>query len=252
MVKRRTSRAALSGMACAVAFLIASGVQAAEPKGKGKGKAAAKAPEAPAAEPGKKLMEEKPFAFEPRDRRDPFSFLKKVDVPIDPGVRPDGTSPPPPVIDPLVIQQKKAEAEAHYATAEKAFLDIGKEGKPLEVMAKCDLGLKIFTDLPALSTVRDLQEIRERLVDMRKAAERMKTRHEAEKRFREVHLKVTGVVARERRSTAIVNGRTVFKGDVLAAADNYSVVIEDIQVDRVVFLTPEGFKTMQSLSEIAK
>lgn len=248
LTDRVVVRMLIAALACAVIFNTTQKAGAAEPKKP----AAAPAPVEAPAEPGKKLVEEKPFVFEPRDRRDPFTFLKKVDVPVEPTVRPGDGSAPVITVDVLVIQQKKAEADAHYAAAEKAFLDIGKDGKAQEVIAKCDAGLKIFADLPNLNAVRELQEIRERLTDMRKAGDRVKVRHESEKRFREVHVRLTGVVARDRRSTAIVNGQPVFKGDVLAAAENYNVVVDDINADRVVFVTPEGFKTMVTLSEMAK
>ena len=190
----------------------------------------------------KRASDEKAWVFEPRGRRDPFTFAFKPAIASD--VSTTTTTDPnrPPQLDPALIRQKKAEAEARYMEAENLFMEIGKEGRAMEALAKCDEGLKVFTDTPNYGAIQEWQPVRARLENLRKASERMKQRHDAEKKFREVNIRLTGVVARDRHSQAIVNGKPVGKGDIVSASDNYDVSVDDINPDQVVFVTPDGFK----------
>ena len=194
-----------------------------------------------------KTVEDKPFVFEPRNRRDPFAFIKQVALPAEPPPLGDTTNPGEAissVIDMEKIRQILAQAEVEYKEAESAFLDIAKDGKAQEVVSKCDKGLKLFADIPNPAAVPQLLGIREKLSDLRKAGDRIKQRQEADKRFRDVRLRLTGVVARDRGSRAIINGKILGKGEVLTAGENYNVVIEDIRSDRVVVISPEGYKML--------
>jgi hypothetical protein len=199
----------------------------------------------------KRPSDEKPFVFESRGRRDPFTFaIKPTIIEATPNTQPGEVVGPN--LDPALIRQKKAEAEQKYVEAENIFMDIGKEGRAMEAIAKCDEGLKVFTDTPNYGAIAEWQPVRARLENLRKASERMKQRHDAEKKFREVNIRLTGVVARERKSQAIVNGKTVGKGDIVAASDNYDVSVDDIHPDQVVFVTPDGFKVKLTWTEMSK
>jgi len=200
----------------------------------------------------KKPSDEKPWVFESRGRRDPFTFAIKPTIVPDaiPGTTPGEIQI---VLDPALIRQKKAEAEAKYAEAENIFMDIGKEGRSMEAIAKCDEGLKVLSDANTnYGSIPEWQPVRAHLENLRKASERMKQRQDAEKKFREVNIRLTGVVARERKSQAIVNGKTVSKGDIVAASDNYDVSVDDIHPDQVVFVTPDGFKVKLTWTEMSK
>lgn len=200
----------------------------------------------------KKPSDEKPWVFESRGRRDPFTFaLKPVIQDTIPGSQPGGDATKP-NLDIAVINQKRAEAEALYAEAENLFMNISSESRAMDAIAKCDAGLKVFSDTPNYGAIPEWQPVRARLENLRKASERVKQRHEAEKKFREVNIRLTGVVARERRSQAIVNGKTVGKGDIVAASDNYDVSVDEIQPDQVVFVTPDGFKVKLTWTEMSK
>lgn len=215
-----------------------------------------KAPAAPAgAEPEKKpdtelpaALEGKPFKFEMGTRRDPFVYISEVpDIsgPVTPG--PQG-GPAIGPIDKKIIEQVKAEAEAHYAEAYRAFQEFSKEGKAQEAINKCDEGLKLFAPFSYAGSVDEWREIRENLFDLRKAADKVRQRQEAKKKFDELNIRLTGIVSRERNSQAIVNSKTVRKGDVVAASDAYDVVVDEIRNDQVVFVF-QGFKMALNLSE---
>ena len=89
------------------------------------------------------------------------------------------------------------------------------------------------------------------LIRMRKAAERIKQRQDAERDFNQMNIKLTGVVAREKNSQAIVNAKVVTKGDVVPSSnEGVDVVVADILPQQVVFVF-RGYKMMLTLSEIS-
>jgi len=194
------------------------------------------------------------FVYDSRGRRDPFSFSLKPNIKDDPVPGSlDKTDPTQkPDIDPKLILQKQQEAEGFYAKAEAAFLEVGLDGHPVEVLTICDSGMKVFADTPNAGAIPEWQSVRGRLDMLRKAAERMKQRQDSRKKFEETNIRLTGIVARDRGSRAIVNGERVGKGDIVSAGDSYVVSIDDIQPDQVILVTPDGFKVKLTWSEIAK
>lgn len=209
------------------------------------------APDAEAKKPDGELpatMEAKPFRFDMGGRRDPFVFISEIPVIQDPTLTQTGDGVKLAPLDQKIIEQIKAEAEAHYAEAERAFQEFSKEGKAQEAINKCDEGLKAFAQYPNAGAQEAWRDIRERLFDLRKAAERVRQRQEAKKKFDELNIRLTGIVARERNSQAIINSRTVRKGDVVAASEAYDVVVDEIRNDQVVFVF-QGFKMALNLSE---
>lgn len=228
---------ALCALVCA--GLLAAAVHAGEP---------VPPPPAPApqAEPEKKPQPvEEAFRFDKGERRDPFTFAKGAAIRPGPGPDPE---PGPPPINPAEIQAKKAEAEQHYAAAEEDMLD----SKSVEAVQKCDKGLEVFKDIPNIATYKELQDIRERLFRLRKAAERIRTRQEAERDFGALAIRVTGVVARERNSHAIVNAKVVSKGELVPTTqDGPDIVVDEILPQQVVFLF-RGFRMMLTVSESSR
>jgi hypothetical protein len=207
-------------------------------------------PEAKAAREARELQQ-RPFKFEMGERRDPFVFIAKAPVQ---QIENPGTTPGTPGTEPGInlsnetIAKVKAEAEAFYAEAERAFLEFSREGKAVEAIAKCDEGLNLFTQYQKASTVPQWQEIREKLFDLRKAADRIRQRQDAKRKFEELNIRLTGIVAKEKNSQAIVNSRTVRKGDVVAAGESSDVVVDEIRPDQVVFVF-QGFKMALNLSD---
>jgi hypothetical protein len=196
-------------------------------------------------------IDEQPFKFEMGERRDPFVFISKVPIIKSPPV---GGVPGENVrvdIDPETVKRVKAEAEAFYGNAEKAFMEFSREGKAQEAIGLCDEGLKIFAQYPEAPSVPGWTEIREKLMDLRKAAERVKMRQDAKKKFEDLNIRLTGIVKREKNSQAIINSRAVRKGDVVAASDDYDVVVDEIRVDQVVFVF-QGFKMALNLADSPK
>ncbi|HYG74082.1 MAG TPA: hypothetical protein VEK08_03675 [Planctomycetota bacterium] len=207
----------------------------------------------PAAQPDKKNDK---WIFDPRGRRDPFTFSITPKIGDDSGSTTPGvdkpTEPGKVDIDPKLIIAKQKEAENLYNEAEIGFLEVGQEGHAIEVIAKCDAGMKVFADTPNAGTVPEWQPVRNRLEALRKAAERMKMRQDSRKKFDESNMRLTGIVARDRGSRAIVNGERVGKGDLVTSGENYVVSVDDIQQDQVILVTPESFKVKLTWSEIAK
>ncbi|HEY3319641.1 MAG TPA: hypothetical protein VGP72_04105 [Planctomycetota bacterium] len=200
----------------------------------------------------KSVAEEKPWKFESNNRRDPFSFRnppteieKTAEVPGTPGV-PVGPKGP----SPEDIAKKREQAEKLYAVAEAAFLEISREPqRVVEALGKCDEGLKVFADEPTAGSVPEWQAVRGKLESLRKAADILKRRQDAEKKFRDSNLRLTGVVAREKRSQIIVNGKALGRGGVLKVADNYEVSVDEIRPESVIFMTPEGFKMQLEMTK---
>jgi hypothetical protein len=224
--------------------------------------AAARAGEPAAAPPPPAPVEagaepdEPPFQFEANERRDPFTFTKTVqpvvsvatanlDNPGDSGGRRGN------VMKKEEIEAKKKEAEGYYNEAELVMM----EGDALQALARTDKGLEVFKEIPNMGapSYEPLQEVRERLFRIRKAAERMRQRQDAQREFERLNLRVTGVVAREKHSQAIVNKDLVNKGDMVATVgdSNDVVVVDEILPERVIFLF-RGFRIALDISDYIK
>ncbi|MCY3020544.1 MAG: hypothetical protein NTW87_16100 [Planctomycetota bacterium] len=123
------------------------------------------------------------------------------------------------------------------------------------MLAQCDAGLAVFRDIPdiakhrGIAEVQELLNVREKLLDLRRAADRLWQRQEAERQFRELDLRVSGVIASGRHALAIVNGRTATRGAVVATSDNQMVTVDEIRPDHVVFVW-RGFKIAVALPDV--
>jgi len=213
---------------------------------------APKAPEA-APEPDKKSVVEDNYLVVPGDRRDPFTYTKVVPklAQENPNSAIANNNTNEPTIDqrldPAQIAAKKAEAMSFYNQAEGALMDMNA----VDAMNKCDAGLLVFKDLQ-MNYYKELQDVRDVLLRLRKASERVKQRQDAERDFNLMNIHLTGVVARERNSEAIVNAKIVGKGDVVPSnTEGVDVVVADIQPQQVVFIF-RGYKMMLTLSEIGR
>jgi len=123
------------------------------------------------------------------------------------------------------------------------------DGNVLSTIHNCDKGIDVFKKTTDIGTYRELLEIRERLTDLRRAGERLKSREDAEAEFERIGVRLTGVVAREKHSQAIVNGKTVSKGDIVSANnESVDIVVDDIRPDQVIFLF-RGYRVTQELGK---
>jgi len=181
-------------------------------------------------------LEEKKWKFEPGNRRDPFVFIPKVDV-----VQKD---------DPPEMKNVVAPA-TYYAEAMSAFLEQNRDEKLRETLAKCEAGLQGLADDPNTAGDPRAQDLRERLIDLRKAAQRVIRRKEVEQKFKSIPLRLTGIVRRDHGSQAIVNSRLAKKGDVVAAADDSVVVLEEIRADEIIVVF-EGYRMLLNLADSSK
>jgi len=240
-----------SGMAAALALGIALGCVSARA---GEPAPVAAVDPAKTADADAVLAAEEPaFNFDPQDRRDPFTFTKvvaptaKVSSGNEPGATSDGG--PKKVMRADEVEAKRREAETFYLKGERNLM----ETESAKAVADCDRGLEVFKEIPNIGDYRDLQDVRERLFRLRKASDRMRLRQDAEREFLRLNIKVTGIVARERNSQAIINASIVNKGDLVATVgdSNDVVVIENILPDQIVFLF-RGYRIAQTFSEYAK
>jgi hypothetical protein len=192
---------------------------------------------------------EETFNFVPGDRRDPFTFTKvvpKLATPTSSSTNPDEDQTQK-RMDAAQIAAKKSEALNYYSMAESALMDMNAA----ESMARCDRGLEVFKDVQ-MNLYKELQEVRDVLLRLRKAAERIRQRQDAERDFSQMNLHLTGVVARDKNSQAIINAKVVTKGDVVpSSTEGVDIVVADILPQQVVFIY-RGYKMMLTLSEIGR
>lgn len=181
---------------------------------------------------------EKPWKFEFGGRRDPFNFGAIVNPHVI------ACEFPPKVKDPIP-------PATYFAEATSAFLERNRDEKLSEALAKCDASLKALAEDPNTLGDPRAQDLREQLIDLRKAAQGVAQRKNAERKFNTIPLRLTGIVRRDSGSQAIVNSRTVRKGDVVADANDSIVYVEEIRADGVVVVF-EGYRMLLNLSEAAK
>jgi hypothetical protein len=147
------------------------------------------------------------------ERRDPFTFAPRVL---------NEPPPPPPVPSPLVqdLSRQVMEAESGLLALE-----------PRKALATCDAALKA-----ARETVAENTENAQRLACIRKAAEQMLRRQQAEAAFAALEIRISGAVCHGKKSVAIINGNRVSQGDVVAVSEAESLVAEEIGADRITFV----------------
>ncbi|MCW8133638.1 MAG: hypothetical protein KIS92_25055 [Planctomycetota bacterium] len=202
-------------------------------------KAGEKPPDKPAeAPPVSTFADEPPFVYDDGGRRDPFTFTKPI-------IAPTETAPGPDQIAPSTLIVLKEQAERNYLLAEQLMM----AGNPREAITACDKGLEGFREIKNIEEVPDLQDMRERLFRLRKAADRLRSRADAEQAFKNLNLRVSGVVARDRDSRAIVNNKVVGKGDLILASDNSEgAIVDDIVPGRVV-VRFRGYKMVLDVAQ---
>lgn len=171
------------------------------------------------------------FVFEVSGRRDPFSFTREI--PQIQSVSPGGEVATETKIDPAKIAQKRFEALTQYSLAENLFT----EDNFIDALRHCDTGLEVFKDIP-MRDYRELQEIRDSLIRLRKASERLKQRGDVEREFSLMNVKLTGVVSRAKNSEAIVNQKIVRRGDFIPTPEQ-NVIVTEILPEHVVFTYKE-------------
>lgn len=216
-----------------VALLVGGWVRAEE-------KPAEKPPEKPAdTPPANAFADEPPFVYDDGGRRDPFTFTKPIIT------KNESVPGQPDQISPNTVVILKEQAERSYNTAEQLMM----AGNAREAITACDKGLEAFREFKNIEEVPDLQEMRERLFRLRKAADRLRTRSDAEQAFKNLNLRVSGVVARDRDSRAIVNNKVVGKGDLILASDNSEgAIVDDIVPGRVI-VRFRGYKMVLDVAQ---
>ena len=229
-------------------LLVASGPVAAVAAGEAP--PAGAPPVAPEASNEKPAQVEETFNFVPGDRRDPFTFTKvipKLATPTNSTNNPLEEDQTQKRMDAAQIAAKKSEALNYYSMAEAALMDMNAT----ESMARCDRGLEVFKDVQ-MNLYKELQEVRDVLLRLRKAAERIRQRQDAERDFSQMNIQLTGVVARDKNSQAIINAKVVTKGDVVpTSTEGGDIVVSDILPQQVVFIY-RGYKMTKTLSEIGR
>ena len=194
--------------------------------------------------------EKKPdeYVLGPADRRDPFSFTKalpEAPKPLDRTNRQEDDDKAL-KIDAQQIQARKVKALEHYQLAEAALMNMNAT----ESVLQCDNGLNVFKDLK-MNFYKELQDVRDQLLRLRKAADRIHQRQDAERDFTTMNLRLTGVVAREKNSQAIVNAQVVTKGSIVSSSSSQEgaeVVVADILPQQVIFVF-RGYRIKLDMSE---
>ncbi|HYF50650.1 MAG TPA: hypothetical protein VEJ63_14655 [Planctomycetota bacterium] len=165
--------------------------------------------------------EEDEFTFDPRKRRDPFTFTQLEQV-----TRPN----PGPVI------QEKLQHVLHKA--EQAFME-GRYGEAASLSRSALAGA-------ATQLTQDSSEVCARLMRLETAAVRMEGRASAEREFKRAGVRVSGVVVRDGKTLAIVNSRIVARGELLPLGSD-DAIVEEVHADHIV-LSFRGYRMTATLS----
>ena len=123
-------------------------------------------------------------------------------------------------------QDKSEDLEGIYEEAAQAFM----ENDPLEAVRVCSKGLGSF---PKEDQKTDDSPVYLKLIRLRLAADRLATRERAERSFRDLSLRLSGVIVQSNSPRAIIEDQIVGVGNVLAAKDE-TVVVDKILPGRVV------------------
>jgi hypothetical protein len=166
--------------------------------------------------------EEEKFVF-PTDRplRDPFTFAMLQDQ--EPGPHPFPRPHPVPPDTARSLDDLANRAESALADRE---ID--------KALTHCADGFAILRelrvdDLPALIAVS-----RERLMRIHTAAARIRQRAKVEELFSKQTITVSGIVAGDRKSHALINGSLAAAGQVVQTKEGDAVVVESIRHNEVL------------------
>lgn len=171
------------------------------------------------------------FVVKDKNRRDPFTFSLRSNIPTD---------PEPPKTQPDTIRNARS-ANMLFSEAEDAAL----ERHVNLCLEKCDAALSLLKQVPANET--EMLATRQKLELLRKAADSMRQREEASAAFHKLNVAVAGVIARPRKAQAIINGVLVREGAVLNTPQNELLVVESISSEQVV-LSFRGYRMAASLA----
>jgi len=202
------------GLLALAGGFLAGGLWAAEPR-------AATAEEVPLFDFKK---EEESRAGAKEGFRDPFTYWRELPQQVG-GVR-EG-EPPPDIAARLIKDADDARVVAQERLKNQLY------PKCIEA---CDKGLESLSKVPDLASRADLQQRQELFYRLRRAAERLQKRAEAEAAFRNLNLRISGIIAKEYRSLAVVNGRIVTRGSLIDLPDpsEGAVYVDEIQPNRLV------------------
>ena len=166
------------------------------------------------------------YDFTPRNRRDPFTF--RLDVQVE-----ETISVAAPALD---IERVQVEAGAMY---QKAHTAMGERNTD-EVKQNCSAALKLLNQIPRIPLIVKVEELRQKLASLNKAAEKLQQRREAQKAFDALKLSVSGVLMRDNGAHAIIDGHVLKAGEALLSSEE-RLVVESISTDRVIMMF-RGFK----------
>ncbi len=171
---------------------------------------------------GASFLDDEAWTFVDNGMRDPFTFVN-VDTTVEPPVEPDK-----PDIDQILA--------INIPGAEKAFM----QRRFRQVVDICDKGLNSISSLDMPLPVEYVLQAKEQFYQLRRAADLMQRRQAADTAFRNLKFKLRGVVAGERQSNVIINGRVIERGELVSAAGGEKALVEKILPGRVL-LRYRGF-----------
>ncbi len=182
------------------------------------------------------------FVYEKKNRRDPFVFTREETfvekpspgtgkAPVGPGI----VAPSAPEVEKGLTKEELAAITFKAQAAIREAEVLIATGGYVNAIKACDEGLR------ALEKGKDegvVSEIRDHLLRMRKAADRLRLRREAEIDFKGKDLQVVGIVAREKKPQVLINNHILTKGSTIPGSD---IQIEEIR-SGVIICRYKGFK----------
>jgi hypothetical protein len=164
-------------------------------------------------------VREPAFDFKELGRRDPFCFARAP--------KPDDGDMPRRVV--TVDPQDLTRLAGSYLKAEQEFLD----GDYTAASRDCGAALAAIGTLsPKAALV--LEHLNQELTRLDRACTRQIERIRAERDFETMAIKVSGVVARDRHSVAVVNAQVMQQGDCVSSGAEI-VSLEEVRPECVVF-----------------
>lgn len=182
------------------------------------------------------------FAIPTEGRRDPFTITKLSEIPVIPGYAPP--PPPPPRKD--TFEKTREAIESALRQGESSLMELDA----FSTIQFCDAGV---VQLPAIDFAEhpEFEQLKGSLLRLRKAADQLQRRQSAERDFAAMNIKVQGVMVNPKRPLAIVNSKTVRKGETIHLDNNESLLIDEVQPERVIFAF-RGYRMTLSLAETGK
>jgi hypothetical protein len=165
------------------------------------------------------------WTYQPdRKKRDPFAVGRAPTTKVDPGTR-----PPPGAVAMDVIEKCCQDTEAA----------LKREQYPA-ALTECDKGVKkIEEEMPKAQdakTVAGILKLRDRFYLLRRMAERLQSRAEAQAKLKSLNLAVSAVMIQDRKAQAMINGEWAGKAGVLRLGPRgeEALTVVDIFRDHIV------------------